>query len=356
MNVAVVGAGLSGATIAHVLAEAGYTVDLFERRDHVAGNCFTYQHETGITVHKYGPHIWHTNDVETDRFFRQFGPMLDYSLRMKSVVAGRPMSFPINLLTLCEFFGRGFTPEEAARYIATQRREYGDPNTFEGYLCRLVGPALYEAFYAQYTRKAWGVDGAQLPASLAKRIPVRYDFDDRAHDHLIQAMPVFGYTGMVQQMLNSSRIHLQLQTPYKKAPYPYVFYTGSKDEWFDYQFGRLPYRKVIFTQHVSQTPMYGCAVMCFADGEVPYVRAVEHRYFDRLQTTSASVVHRLYHADAGPDDERFYPTLGATNPYAKFDVQGVFFVGRLGTYQYLNMDQCIAQARSLATKFVEDRR
>ena len=218
-KIAIVGAGFSGAVIARELAQAGYSVDVFDTRPHVAGNCHTERDsETGVMVHTYGPHIFHTSNEKVWSYVRQFDEFMPFINRVKAITNGKVFSLPINLLTINQFFGKTFSPTEAAAFMA----EIGDasitdPQTFEDQALRFVGKELYEAFFKGYTMKQWGLHPSELPASILKRLPVRFNYDDNYYASTYQGIPKHGYTYIVEQILNHPKIHLYLKTKFERS-------------------------------------------------------------------------------------------------------------------------------------------
>ena len=218
-SILIVGAGFSGATIASTLAEAGLSVDIIDSRDHLAGNCHSARDaETGVMVHIYGPHIFHTDDSEVWDFIRRYGIMMPYTNRVKSTVGGQVYSLPINLHTINQFYGKTLRPAEARAFLAEQAdNSIAEPQNFEEQALKYVGRALYEAFFKGYTQKQWGLDPRTLPASILKRLPVRFNYDDNYFAHRYQGMPQDGYTAIVAAMLDHPNIHLHLNTRYQRS-------------------------------------------------------------------------------------------------------------------------------------------
>jgi len=360
----VVGAGLSGAVIARELAEAGQRVTVCEARDHLAGNCHTERdRETGVLVHRYGPHVFHTDDAEVWDHVRRFETFRPYAHRVRATVAGRVYALPINLHTINQFFGRAMGPAEARRFLAGLA-EGGDaaPASFEAQALRWVGRDLYEAFLEGYTRKQWGCAPDTLPAAILKRLPLRFDYDDRYFSHRFQAMPVGGYTAMVARMLDHPRIDVHLRTPVTRAGagrWEHVFHSGPLDAYFDHALGRLGYRTLDFERFIANGDHQGCAVMNYPDADVPFTRITEHKHFAPWERHEATVCYREYPRACGPGDIPFYPIrlvaekrmLAAYADLAARE-ENVTFVGRLGTYRYLDMDVTIREALDAARAFL----
>jgi UDP-galactopyranose mutase len=365
MNIAVVGAGFSGAVIGHQLANAGHRVTLFESRDHVAGNCHTQRDTaTGVMLHVYGPHIFHTDQERVWNFVTRFGEFLPYVNRVKAVTGGRVYSLPINLLTINQFFGKTFRPAEARAFLETlQDRSISTPATFEEQALRFVGRELYEAFFAGYTRKQWGLDPGRLPASVLKRLPVRFNYDDNYFSHKHQGMPRDGYTYLVARMLDVSGLSVRLGEvfdPAWKADFDHVFYSGPIDAWFGNRCGRLAYRTLDFEVFREQGDYQGNAVINYCDESVSYTRITEHKHFSPWESHDGTVCYREFSRDWTENDVPYYPIRlarekGQLAEYVRLagGEGNVTFVGRLGTYRYLDMDVTIGEALDTADRFLE---
>jgi len=362
-----VGAGLSGAVIGRKLAEAGHCVTVQDARNHVAGNCHTERDgETGIMVHIYGPHIFHTDDKDVWKFVKKHAKIMPYKNRVKTTSRGKVYSLPVNLHTINQVFGRAMTPCEARVFIETEQADLSisDPLTFEDQALRLVGPTLYEAFFKGYTQKQWGCDPRELPASILKRLPVRFTYDDTYFSSRFQGIPRAGYTAMVESILDHPKITLVLNSPFRREQTPYfdhIFYSGPLDGWYGHDMGRLAYRTLDFERFTYDGDFQGCAVMNYGDLSVPYTRISEHKYFSPWETHSASVVSREYSRSAGPGDIPYYPirqvhekALLARYVARARTETNVTFVGRLGTYRYLDMDVTIREAMCAADVYLRD--
>ncbi|MFD1747145.1 UDP-galactopyranose mutase [Rhizobium helianthi] len=363
-DIAIAGAGLSGAVIARELAKAGYRVTVFESRNHVAGNCHTQRDsETGVMVHVYGPHIFHTDDREVWDYVNSFERFLPYQNRVKTTSQGRVYSLPINLLTINQFFGKTLRPDEAKDFIASRAdTSITEPVTFEDQALRFVGPELYEAFFKGYTQKQWGCSPTELPASILKRLPVRFNYDDNYFFHAYQGMPEKGYTAMIERIFDHENISIKLSTPFErswKQHYAHVFYSGPLDAYFGHEFGRLGYRTLDFERFTYEGDYQGCAVMNYGDLDVPYTRITEHKHFSPWEKHEGSVCYREFSRACGADDIPYYPIrlvkekeqLAAYEEHARRET-GVTFVGRLGTYRYLDMDVTIREALDQARAFL----
>ncbi|MFP4274953.1 MAG: UDP-galactopyranose mutase [Paracoccaceae bacterium] len=360
MHILAVGAGLSGAVAGRELAERGHRVTVIEARPHVGGNCHTERDpETGVLVHVYGPHIFHTDDADVWSYVNRFETFRPYRHRVKTTAQGAVYSLPVNLHTINQYYGRTMRPEEARAFIEAQAdRGIDEPQNFEEQALRFIGPDLYEAFFRGYTEKQWGCSPRALPAAILKRLPVRFNYDDNYFFHRFQGMPETGYTAMVERILDHPNIDLHLSTPFTAdhaARADHVLWSGPLDGWFGERLGRLGYRTLDFERFATQGDWQGCAVMNYGDLDVPYTRITEHKHFAPWETHEGSVCYREYSRACGPEDIPYYPIrlveekalLRNYMELARAE-QGVTFLGRLGTYRYLDMDVTIREALDTA--------
>lgn len=368
LRIGMAGAGLSCAVIARLLAEAGHSVQLFDRRAHVAGNCHTERDAgSGVMVHVYGPHIFHTDDDEVWAFVNRYMRFMPYVNRVKATTGGRVYSLPINLLTINQFFGTAMNPAEARAFIEAQAdTSITEPANFEEQALRFIGRPLYEAFFRGYTLKQWGVDPARLPAAILKRLPVRFNYDDNYFAHRHQGMPEEGYTQMVERILDHPAIEVVLNTELSLSQvgeFDHVFWSGPMDGFFGYDLGRLPYRTLDFQRFEVEGDAQGCAVMNYTDAQTPYTRVTEHKHFSPWEAHERSVCYREFSRACGPSDTPYYPVhltdgdelIRAYRERAAAQPD-VTFVGRLGTYRYLDMDVTIREALDTARTFLAARR
>ncbi|MFN3717379.1 MAG: UDP-galactopyranose mutase [Rhizobium rhizophilum] len=363
-KIGIVGAGLSGAVIARELAEAGFEVEVFDTRPHIGGNCHTERDaDTGVMVHIYGPHIFHTDDAEVWDYVNGYETFLPYKNRVKTTSQGQVYSLPVNLHTINQFFGKSFRPEEARAFIEEQAdKTIMDPQTFEEQALRFVGRDLYEAFFKGYTEKQWGCSPTDLPASILKRLPVRFNYDDNYFFHKFQGMPENGYTDMIEKIFDHPKIKVTLgQHVDPRAPHDYahLFYSGPLDGYFGYEFGRLGYRTLDFERFTYQGDYQGCAVMNYGDASVPYTRITEHKHFSPWESHEGSVCYREFSRACGEDDIPYYPIRLVEEKAQLADYvaraneeTSVTFVGRLATYRYLDMDVTIREALDTARLFL----
>jgi UDP-galactopyranose mutase len=366
MNFLIVGAGLSGAVLGRELAQAGHKMTVIDSRSHVAGNCHTERcPETGVLVHVYGPHIFHTDDVQVWDYVNAFAQFLPYRNRVKSTVGSAVYSLPVNLHTINQFFGKTMRPDAARAFIEETQADTSitDPQSFEEQALRFVGRDLYDAFFRGYTEKQWGCSPTQLPASILKRLPLRFNYDDNYFNHQFQGMPEQGYTAMVEAMLDHPNIDVHLDTPFTpemEARADHMIWSGPLDSYFNYRLGRLGYRTLDFERFTAEGDYQGCAVMNYGARDVPYTRITEHKHFAPWETHAGTVCYREFARACGPDDIPYYPIrlveekalLGEYEALAQAN-DGVSFVGRLGTYRYLDMDVTIREALDMVPQFLE---
>jgi UDP-galactopyranose mutase len=355
-----VGAGFSCSVIANKLALAGHKVVVFESRNHIAGNCYNERDDdTGVLLHTYGPHIFHTDDEEVWKFVNQLTEFKPYVNRVKITSQGAVYSLPINLHTINQFFGKTYSPSEAKAFIESLADStIKDPKSFEEQAMRFIGEDFYEAFFKGYTLKQWGIHPNQLPASILKRLPVRFNYDDNYFSHKYQGIPVNGYNEIVEKLLDHSNIELRLNSPFVRAmgdEFDHVFFSGPLDSYFDYELGRLGYRTLDFVKEVHQGDFQGTAVMNYGDKDVPYTRITEHKHFSPWKSHENTVIYKEYSRTCEGEDIPYYPInlsheqalLGDYMRLARL-TYGVSFIGRLGTYQYLDMDLTIRKALDAA--------
>ncbi len=358
----IVGAGFYGATIAERAADMGKRVLVLDRRTHIGGNAYSEnESETGIEVHKYGAHLFHTPNETVWKYLNRFTAFTDYKHRVYTSLKGQVYSMPINLGTICQFFGRQMTPDEARRLVAEQAAEMAGrmPTNLEEKAISLIGRPLYEAFIRGYTAKQWQTDPRDLPEHVITRLPVRYNFDNRYFNDRYEGLPVDGYTAIFERMLSSHRISVALKTDFFKIrgmvpkTTPVVF-TGPIDRFFEFVHGELGWRTIDFdTEVLGVGDFQGTAVMNYADENIPFTRILEFRHFnpERDYQTEKTVVVREYSRAATRLDEPYYPinTPADKEKYLKYKEmadkeENIFFGGRLGTYRYLDMHQAIGAA------------
>jgi UDP-galactopyranose mutase len=356
MKIGMAGAGLSCAVIARELAEAGHNIEIIEQRDHLAGNCHTARDaQTGVMVHVYGPHIFHTDDEEVWAYVNRYMEFKPYVNRVKATTQGEVYSLPINLHTINQFFHKTFSPSEARSFIEEQAdHSIEDPQSFEDQALCFVGKELYEAFFRGYTLKQWGVDPKRLPAHILKRLPVRFNYNDNYFFHSFQGMPSEGYTRMVERILDHPNITLKLGMKFTRSMvvgFDHVFYSGTIDGFYNYEYGQLPYRTLDFVRKVGRGDVQGCAVMNYCDESTPYTRITEHKHFAPWEVHEDSICYLEYSRNCEKQNIPYYPVHllngdRALNKYIEISMleKNVTFVGRLGTYRYMDMDVTIREA------------
>lgn len=366
-KILIVGAGLSGAVIGRELAQQGHRVEIVDSRAHIGGNCHTERDAaTGVMVHVYGPHIFHTDDREVWDYVNDFATFMPYKNRVKTTSGGKVYSLPVNLHTINQFFGKSFRPDEARTFIEEQAdKTITNPQTFEEQALRFVGRDLYEAFFKGYTQKQWGYSPTELPASILKRLPVRFNYEDNYFFHKYQGMPANGYTEMIERILDHPNMTVTLEAEFRReeiAGFDHVFYSGPLDGYFDYELGRLGYRTLDFERFTYEGDYQGCAVMNYGDVSVPHTRITEHKHFSPWEEHAGSVCYREFSRACEPGDIPYYPIrlveekaqLAGYVALAERET-GVTFVGRLGTYRYLDMDVTIREALDTAKLYLARR-
>ena len=354
----VVGAGLYGAVFAQKMKEQGQSVLVIDRRDHIAGNIYSKEME-GIQVHMYGPHIFHTDNEEVWAYVNRFTRFNHFRYEPVANYKGELYNLPFNMNTFMKMWPDVRTPDEARERINSQVKESGieNPQNLEEQAISLVGKDIYEKLIKGYTQKQWGRPCIELPAFIIKRLPVRFIFDNNYFNHPYQGIPIGGYTAMVEKMLGEIEIRLGVDYLQKKEEYESlarkVIYTGPIDEYYGYQYGALQYRSLRFETETLDVPNYqGIAGMNFTDAETPYTRIVEHKHFEFGKGNDRkTVITKEYSGEWKQGDEPYYPVNDAANMeiYYKYKELAdkdakVHFGGRLGTYQYMDMDKVIALA------------
>ena len=363
----VVGAGLYGVVFAHEAKKAGKSVLVIDKRPNIAGNVFT-EDVVGIHVHKYGAHIFHTNNKKVWNYITQFAEFNRFTNSPVANYHGELYSLPFNMYTFNKMWGV-VTPEEAAAKIEEQKKEAGitEPKNLEEQAISLVGRDIFEKLIKGYTEKQWGRDCKDLPAFIIKRLPVRLTFDNNYFNALYQGIPVGGYTQMVANMLDGVEVRLGEDYLEKKAEYDVladkVIYTGPIDAYFGYSMGYLEYRSVRFETELLDKPNFqGNAAVNYTDRETPWTRIIEHKWFEFGKDADGNdlpktVISREYSSEWKPGDEPYYPVNDEKNGalYAKYrelaqTEDHVVFGGRLGEYKYYDMDAVIASALDMCEK------
>ena len=357
----VVGAGLYGAVFAQVAKEKGKSVLVIDKRNHIAGNVYTEEIE-GINVHKYGAHIFHTNNKKVWEYITKFAEFNRFTNSPVANYKGELYSLPFNMYTFNKMWGV-VTPQEAAAKIEEQKAAAGitEPKNLEEQAISLVGTDIYEKLVKGYTEKQWGRPCKELPAFIIKRLPVRLTFDNNYFNALYQGIPMGGYTKMVENLLEGIEVRVGEDYLEKKAEYDAmaekIVYTGAIDAYFDYRLGALEYRSVRFENEVLNMPNFqGNAAVNYTDAETPWTRIIEHKWFE-FGDQPKTVISREYSSEWKPGDEPYYPVNDEKNGslYAEYKKLAeaenkVIFGGRLGEYRYYDMDAVIASALEMCEK------
>ena len=349
----IVGAGFAGSILAERLAnQSGKKVLIVDRRNHIGGNAFDHYNEAGILVHKYGPHIFHTNSRDVFEYLSHFTEWRRYEHRV-----GQLVPIPINLNTINKLYGLKLNSFELEKFFASVAEPKDSIRTSEDVVVSKVGRELYEKFFRNYTRKQWGIDPSELDKSVTARVPTRTNRDDRYFTDTYQAMPLYGFTRMFENLLNHPNIKVMLNTDYREIremiPYKEMIYTGPVDEFFDCRYGKLPYRSLDFKHETLNESAHQAAPVVNYPNEHLYTRVTEFKYLTGQEHSKTSLVYEFPKAEGDP----YYPVPRPENAelYKKYKAladatPNVEFVGRLATYKYYNMDQVVAQALAVYAK------
>ena len=348
----IVGAGFAGSVLAERLAGGSdKKVLLIDKRPHIGGNAYDHYNDAGILVHKYGPHIFHTNSREVFEYLSRFTEWRPYQHRVRASVDGQIVPIPINLDTINTLYGLSLTSFEVEEFFKKVAEPVDHVRTSEDVVVSRVGRELYEKFFRNYTRKQWGLDPSELDASVTSRVPTRTNRDDRYFTDSYQAMPLNGFTRMFENMLDHPNIKIMLNCDYreieKEIPFREMIYTGPVDSYFDYCYGKLPYRSLEFKHETHNVPVFQSAPVVNYPNEHLYTRVTEFKYLTGQEHTKTSIVYEFPKSQG----DAYYPVPRKENAelYARYKkladtTPNVHFVGRLATYKYYNMDQIVAQA------------
>jgi UDP-galactopyranose mutase len=348
----IVGAGFAGSVLAERLAAGSdKKVLICDKRPHIGGNAYDHYNEAGILVHKYGPHIFHTNARDVFEYLSRFTEWRPYQHRVRASVEGQIVPIPINLDTINTLYGLNLTSFEVEDFFKKVAEPCEAIRTSEDVVVSAVGRELYEKFFRNYTRKQWGLDPSELDSSVTSRVPTRTNRDDRYFTDTYQSMPLHGYTRMFERMLDHPNIKVLLNCDYREVekdiPFREMIYTGPVDTYFDYCYGKLPYRSLEFKHETHEQSVFQSAPVVNYPNEQPYTRVTEFKYLTGQEHNRTSIVYEFPKAEGDP----YYPVPRKENAaiYAKYkaladETVGVTFVGRLATYKYYNMDQIVAQA------------
>lgn len=364
----IIGAGFSGAIIAEQLAAHNKgEILVIDQRPHIGGNCYTERDpQTNVTVHTYGPHIFNTNDIEIWEYLCRFCEMVPYINRVKSIYKGQVYSMPINLHTINQFYNKCLSPTEAQQFI----KEIADssieePKDFEEQAMKFIGKDLYKAFFYGYTKKQWGCEPTELPASILKRLPVRFNYNDNYYASQLQGIPKNGYTEIFENMLANPLIKVKLNCKFDSnfdtSGFDHIIYTGPIDEFFDYKFGRLGYRTVYFEREECDGDYQGNAVINYADEDIPYTRVHEHKHFAPWEKHDKTVYFKEYSKETENNDVPYYPKRLADDldMLKQYELEAeklknITFLGRLATYRYMDMQHVIREALDASKKLTNN--
>jgi UDP-galactopyranose mutase len=356
----IVGAGFAGSVLAERLAtQSNASVLVIDKRNHIAGNAYDFYDDAGILIHRYGPHIFHTNSPKVFEYLSRFTGWRPYEHRVLTSVDGQLLPMPINADTLNKLYGLSLTCHQMEDYLLRMAEPCVQVKTSEDVVVSRVGRELYEKFFRNYTRKQWDLDPSELDASVTARVPIRTTRDDRYFTDKFQAMPLHGYTRMFEKILNHPNIKVMLNTDYAElkdeVSFRELIFTGPVDEYFDYCYGKLPYRSLRFEHQTHDRTPYQSAAVVNYPNEHAYTRITEFKYLTGQECSKTSIVFEHPQAEGDP----YYPIPQPQNAelYAKYKamagmLENVHFAGRLGTYKYYNMDQVVAQALTLADKLI----
>jgi len=353
----IVGAGYAGSILAERLARgSGKQVLLVDRRAHIAGNAYDHYDEAGVLVHKYGPHIFHTNSKDVFDYLSRFTQWRQYQHKVLASVDGQLVPIPINLDTINRLYGLSLNSFQMEEFLASRAESRTEIRTSEDVVVSKVGRELYEKFFRGYTRKQWGLDPSELDSQVTARVPTRTNRDDRYFTDTYQAMPRHGFTRMFANMLDHPNIKVLLNTDYRDVkdiiPYRELIYTGPVDEYFEFRFGKLPYRCLEFKHETLNIPQYQPVAVVNYPNENPFTRVTEFKHLTGQEHPKTSIVFEYSCSEGDP----YYPIPRRENAeiYRQYqqlaEHEGIHFVGRLATYKYYNMDQVVAQALTVYAK------
>lgn len=357
-QIAFVGAGFSCSVLARKLVENGnFNATIFESRDHIGGNCHTIR-DQNIMIHQYGPHIFNTSNKEVWDYINSFGNFINFTNRVKAVTSKGIFSLPINLLTINQYFDTKFSPNEAFDFIKSLSKKIENVQNFEDQALNMLGEELYYNFFYGYTKKQWGVEPNQLPASILKRLPVRFNYNDNYYEQKYQGIPLEGYTEIINKILDHPKIKVNLKSSFdrkNKHEFDYVFYSGPIDKYFSYSEGDLGYRTLKFERFTFDGDFQGNPVINYCDEKVDFTRITEHKHFTPWESHKNSICFKEFSSLATRKDDPYYPLrlskdLTILKNYMKLceEEDNVSFIGRLGTYRYLDMHVVIEESLNLA--------
>lgn len=361
MHIGIAGAGLAGAILARELAETGmYRLSVFEERNHVAGNCHTSRDEqTGIMVHHYSPHIFYTDSEDIWNYMNSWGKFEHFENKIKANTAKGIYPLPVNLMTLNHFFDKKMNPAEARDFLGSiGNPEIKKPQNFEEMALKLVGSDFYYNFIYGFTKKLWGVHPSLLPSSLLKRLPIRFNYQESYYCEKYQGIPVSGYTEIVKRILDHADIELRQNTKLdssKKNDFDHLFWSAPLDSYFDHCFGRLNYRTLMFERFIDHGDHQGNPIINYCEEEVPYLRISEYKHFTPYESHEKTIFFKEYAKWCEEQDIPYYPVrlnqdLECLKKYVELSQaeSRTTFLGRLGTYRYLDMNTVVTESLRLA--------
>jgi UDP-galactopyranose mutase len=356
----IVGAGFAGSVLAERLAsQAGKRVLIVDRRPHIGGNAYDHYDDAGLLIHKYGPHIFHTNSLEVFEYLSQFTRWRPYQHHVLASVDGQLVPIPINLDTINQLYGLSLTSFQLEEWFASVAEPRECIRTSEDVVVSKVGRELYEKFFRTYTRKQWGLDPSELDAAVTARVPTRTNRDARYFTDKYQAMPLHGFTRLFENLLAHPNVKVLLNTDYREIeafiPYREMIYTGPIDEYFDFRYGKLPYRSIEFRFETLDVPVYQPVAVVNHPNDYAYTRVTEFKYLTGQEHPKTTIVYEYPRGDGDP----YYPVPRPENAeiYKRYkaladSTPNVHFVGRLATYKYYNMDQVVAQALAVFNRLM----
>lgn len=360
-NILIVGAGFSGAVFARQLAEqSAPNILIIDSRHHIGGNCHTRRDaDTQVMEHVYGPHIFNTSNQAVWEYVQRFGEFMPFTNRVRASTSRGIFALPINLYTINQFFGVKLSPKEAAAFIAGKAdTSITDPQNFEEQALKFIGRELYEAFFHGYTKKQWGCEPTELPASILKRLPVRFNYDDNYYNSTYQGIPRDGYTEIIRRILDHPSIEVRLDTPWEPAiadEFDHVVFTGPLDAFYNHRFGKLGYRTVFWQKETHEGDFQGNAVINYTEATEPFTRIHEHKHFAPWEKHDKTTVFTEFSKETEATDIPYYPKRLATDKeilqryreHAEEETK-VSFLGRLATYRYMDMHHVIGEALEFA--------
>jgi len=363
MRFQIVGAGLSGCVVARQMAENGHDVEIVEARSHLGGNCHSYEGPTGVEIHSYGPHIFHTDQLEVWEYVNKFVEMTPYSHQVMATTDSGVYSLPINLHTINQFFNQSWSPQECEHAMTSLRRE-AQGTSFEERGRAALGDNLYENFFKYYTEKQWGRSASDIPGDVFARLPIRFTYGTSYFNHPYQGLPAQGYTLLFERLVDHPGISVFLNSPFRlneRDKSSVLIFTGPVDRLFDYSEGRLAYRTVKFDLSEVDSPGLGCAQMNFCSNSVDYTRKTDFGFLTPNWTGSKTVVATEHSFETTAEDEPYYPVRDGESLSMLEEYQlrvskekKLYTLGRLGSYRYLDMDKTIFEALRFSENLLEE--